>query len=246
MASKNKMITIKHLSKAFGDNIIFKDISLEIEKGELVSLIGFSGSGKSTLLKIIAGLEDADSGDIDIATKKLGMAFQYSALFDSLNIKDNIAFPLYFGDNAEKDIDENSVNKLVAEKLNLVGLNGIDDKFPSELSGGMKKRVSFARAIINDPELILYDEPTAGLDPVASTIVEDLIVTLQKRTNAAGIVVTHQPSTIKRASDRVVMIYGGSIVWGGTPEELFDNNNDNKFAKQFREGDTTGPMQVQN
>lgn len=238
------MISIKNLSKSFGDNEVFKNISLEVKEGELVCLIGFSGCGKSTLLKIIAGLETPSSGTIKIGSPRLGMAFQYSALFDSLTIEDNIAFPLVVGEHIKNPPPEAEIRKLVTNKLNLVGLSGIEQQYPSELSGGMKKRVSFARAIINDPEVILYDEPTAGLDPVASTIIEDIIIKLQKETKSSGIIVTHQQSTIKRACNRVIMLYDRGIVWEGTPKELFDEKNDNEFAKQFRDGAPQGPMLV--
>lgn len=238
------MIEIKNLRKTFGSNVIFKNFHLSLTKGENLALIGFSGCGKSTLLKMIAGLESYDSGSIRIESKKLGMAFQYSALFDSLSIRDNIVFPLIVGEDLKSRPDENSLNQLAAKKLSLVGLSGIENQYPSELSGGMKKRISLARAIVNDPEILLYDEPTAGLDPVASTIIEDLILKIQQETKAAGIIVTHQASTIKRTADRVIMIYEGSIVWEGKPRELFDDSNQNPFAKQFREGNASGPMLV--
>ncbi|MCE2929633.1 MAG: ATP-binding cassette domain-containing protein [Candidatus Caenarcaniphilales bacterium] len=238
------MIEITNLSKSFGSNKIFENINLTVKKGELVALVGFSGCGKSTLLKIIAGLEPKDSGEVKLSSNKLGMAFQYSALFDSLNVRDNIVFPLIIGEHIKKLPSEDELNAIAAQKLALVGLTGIESQFPSELSGGMKKRISFARAIVNDPEIILYDEPTAGLDPVASTIIEDLIVKIQKETKSAGIVVTHQASTIKRAVDRVVMLYDCSIVWQGSPKELFDSANSDPYAKQFRDGTVEGPMQV--
>lgn len=244
MTSSEPIIKIDGVSKYFGDNMVFENIDLEVKKGELLCLIGFSGCGKSTLLKMIAGLEEPSSGNIKINSNKLGMAFQYSALFDSLTVKENIAFPLMVGEHIKKLPNESKINKLVADKLELVGLPGIEDQYPSELSGGMKKRVSFARAIINDPELILYDEPTAGLDPVASTIIEDIIVKLQKETGSSGILVTHQQSTIKRSSNRVVLLYDGNIAWQGSPSELFDESYDNEYAKQFRKGSPEGPMLV--
>lgn len=243
MMGDQVMINIKNLKKGYGENQVLKNINLEIPKGESLAIIGFSGCGKSTLLKVIAGLEEADQGEIKLNSSKLGMSFQYSALFDSLSVRDNVAFPLCVGEHI-KAPKPDTINKLVSEKLALVGLQGIEEQFPSELSGGMKKRVSFARAIINDPEIILYDEPTAGLDPVASRIIEDLIVKLREKTGSTAIVVTHQPSTIKRSADRVALIYDGKVAWTGTPDELFDSNNNNEFAKQFREGNIEGPMQV--
>mgnify|MGYP003394013756 CR=1 FL=1 len=239
------MIKISKLSKSFDSNKILDNINLQVNKGEVLALIGFSGCGKSTLLKIVAGLEPADSGEIELDSEKVGMSFQYSALFDSMNIADNISFPLRVGKDIKVVVPEFEISRIVSERLSLVGLVGIEEKSPSELSGGMRKRVSFARAIVNDPEIILYDEPTAGLDPVASTVIEDLIVTLQNQTKAASILVTHQASTIKRACNRVAMLYDTHIVWEGTPEELFNTKNDNQYAKQFREGSIKGPMLIQ-
>jgi phospholipid/cholesterol/gamma-HCH transport system ATP-binding protein len=245
MSTNNQsMIEINNLSKSYGENLILNNINLNINKGSVLALIGFSGSGKSTMLKILAGLTPADSGQIKMYSNKIGMAFQYSALFDSMTVADNVIFPLIVGEDIKKIPDEKYLKELAIKKLQLVGLQGVEDLYPSELSGGMKKRVSFARAVINDPEIIFYDEPTAGLDPVASTIIEDLIVKLQQETSATSIVVTHQASTIKRTATEVAMLFNGNIVWTGTPRELFDTNNSNPFAKQFREGSLEGPMEI--
>ena len=161
-----------------------------------------------------------------------------------MNVTDNVIFPLVVGENIKSIPSDEYLQDLAIKKLQLVGLQGVEKLYPSELSGGMKKRVSFARAVINDPEIIFYDEPTAGLDPVASTIIEDLIVKLQKETSATSIVVTHQASTIKRTATQVAMLFNGKIVWNGTPKELFDESNSNPFAKQFREGSVAGPMEI--
>jgi phospholipid/cholesterol/gamma-HCH transport system ATP-binding protein len=238
------MIEIRNLYKSYGDNLVLNDINIDVPKGSILALIGFSGSGKSTLLKILAGLTPADSGQIKMYSNKIGMAFQYSALFDSMNVTDNVIFPLVVGENIKSIPSEEYLKELAIKKLQLVGLQGVEDLYPSELSGGMKKRVSFARAVINDPEIIFFDEPTAGLDPVASTIIEDLITKLQQETSATSIVVTHQASTIKRTATQVAMLFNGKIVWTGTPTELFDENNLNPFAKQFREGSVAGPMEI--
>jgi len=238
------MIEIRNLYKSYGDNLVLNDINIDVPKGSILALIGFSGSGKSTLLKILAGLTPADSGQIKMYSNKIGMAFQYSALFDSMNVTDNVIFPLVVGENIKSIPSDEYLKDLAIKKLQLVGLQGVENLYPSELSGGMKKRVSFARAVINDPEIIFYDEPTAGLDPVASTIIEDLIVKLQKETSATSIVVTHQASTIKRTATQVAMLFNGKIVWNGTPKELFDESNSNPFAKQFREGSVAGPMEI--
>jgi phospholipid/cholesterol/gamma-HCH transport system ATP-binding protein len=237
------MIKVEHVKKSYGENEVLKDISFTVARGEVVALIGFSGSGKSTALRIVAGLDKCDAGTVKLSSEKVSMSFQYSALFDSLSVRDNIAFPFEVGENL-KPLSLDVINKKVDDTLNLVGLPNTQDLFPAQLSGGMKKRVSFARAIIDDPEIILYDEPTAGLDPMASTVIEDLIVKLQHKMNAASVVVTHQCTTIKRTAQRVLMLYGGCLVWEGTPEELFNPKNDNPFAKQFREGSVEGPMSL--
>ncbi|NBV98174.1 MAG: ATP-binding cassette domain-containing protein [Proteobacteria bacterium] len=237
------MIKVEHVKKSYGENEILKDISFTVARGEVVALVGFSGSGKSTALRIVAGLDKCDAGTVKLSSEKVSMSFQYSALFDSLSVRDNIAFPFEVGENL-KPLSLDVINKKVDDTLNLVGLPNTQDLFPAQLSGGMKKRVSFARAIIDDPEIILYDEPTAGLDPMASTVIEDLIVKLQHKMNAASVVVTHQDTTIRRTAQRVLMLYGGCLVWEGTPEELFNPKNDNPFAKQFREGAVEGPMNL--
>jgi phospholipid/cholesterol/gamma-HCH transport system ATP-binding protein len=237
------MIKVEHVKKSYGENEVLKDISFTVARGEVVALVGFSGSGKSTALRIVAGLDKCDSGTVKLSSEKVSMSFQYSALFDSLSVRDNIAFPFEVGENL-KPLSLDVINKKVDDTLNLVGLPNTQDLFPAQLSGGMKKRVSFARAIIDDPEIILYDEPTAGLDPMASTVIEDLIVKLQHKMNAASVVVTHQDTTIRRTAQRVLMLYGGCLVWEGTPEELFNPKNDNLFAKQFREGAVEGPMNL--
>ena len=170
------------------------------------------------------------------------MVFQYSALFDSLNVYDNIAFALHERKELRKKYTEKEIRKIVAEKLELVGLKGIENKYPSELSGGMQKRVSFARAIVTEPQTILYDEPTAGLDPISSTLIEDYIVRLKEETNSASIVVTHQMSTVTRTANHVIMLYDGKIVFEGTPDDML--RQDNEYTKQFVTASLEGPMQM--
>ena len=197
-------IEVKNLIKSFGKNRVIDDLSFKVENGEILAIVGFSGSGKSTVLKLISGLISRDSGEI-ITTGDIAMVFQYSALIDSLDVYENISFALHERKDLRKKYTEKNIKEIVREKLSLVGLAGIESKFPSELSGGMQKRVSFARAIVTEPEIILYDEPTAGLDPMSSTLIEDYIVRLKQETNAASIVVTHQMSTITRTADKVLM-----------------------------------------
>lgn len=236
-------LEIKNLVKTFDNRKILNNISLKVENGQTLGVVGFSGSGKSTLLKIISGILYEDSGEIIYPeNSEIAMAFQYSALFDFLNVHDNIAFPLVERKEFRGKYTEDEISQIVAQKLKLVGLEGIEEKFPSELSGGMQKRVGFARAIVTNPNIILYDEPTAGLDPVTSTMIEDYIVQLKKELNAACIVVTHQLSTIKRAVDNVIMLYQGNIVFEGSVNELLYGNNE--YAKQFVSASIQGPMNI--
>ena len=202
-------IKVKNLTKIFDDRKVLDDISFEVADGETLAVVGFSGSGKSTVLKLICGLLEKDGGEIITSDGDIAMVFQYSALFDSLNVSDNISFALRERRELRNKYSEQELKKIVSNKLELVGLKGIERKFPSELSGGMQKRVSFARAIVTEPKTILYDEPTAGLDPISSTLIEDYIVRLQQETNAASIVVTPQMSTITRTANRLIMLYNG-------------------------------------
>ncbi|XP_078167053.1 non-intrinsic ABC protein 11 isoform X2 [Carex rostrata] len=260
------LIECRDVHKSFGDKHILKGVSLKIRHGEAVGIIGPSGTGKSTILKVIAGLLAPDKGDVLICGKKrlglvsdeeisglrIGLVFQSAALFDSLTVRENVGFLLY----EKSNMPENCIEKLVTETLAAVGLKGVEDRMPSELSGGMKKRVALARSIIYDntketiePEVILYDEPTAGLDPIASTVVEDLIRSvhingqdaLGKQGNIASyVVVTHQHSTIRRAVDRLLFLHEGKIVWEGMTNEFMTSTN--PIVKQFASGSLDGPI----
>lgn len=235
-------IEVRNLIKKFDDRVVINDISFKVADGEILAIVGFSGSGKSTVLKLISGLIPKDGGEIITSEGDIAMVFQYSALFDSLNVFDNISFALRERKDLRKKFTEKELKEIVAQKLELVGLQGIENKFPSELSGGMQKRVSFARAIVTKPNTILYDEPTAGLDPMSSTLIEDYIVSLKHEINAASIVVTHQMSTITRTADRVIMLYDGKIVFEGTTDELL--KQDNPYTKQFVTASLEGPMKM--
>ncbi len=236
-------IEVKNLYKNFGEKTVINDVSFKVNDGETLAIVGFSGSGKSTILKLISGLAEKDSGEIITSEGDIAMVFQYSALFDSLDVADNISFALRERRDLRNKYTENEIRDIVAQKLELVGLKGIENLFPSELSGGMQKRVSFARAIVTNPNTILYDEPTAGLDPISSTLIEDYIVRLKQETNAASIVVTHQMSTITRTADRVIMLYDGKIVFEGTPDELL--RQETEYTKQFVTASLEGPMKIQ-
>jgi phospholipid/cholesterol/gamma-HCH transport system ATP-binding protein len=229
-AKPDNVIEIKALYKSFGDKKVINGVDLNIKKGELLAIIGPSGCGKSTILRLIIGLFEPTSGEIlvngrDIAKldkdelvnvrKNIGMVFQSSALFDSLTVGDNVAFGL----NERKDITDVRIKEIIQEKLKLVGLDGAEDLMPSELSGGMQKRVSLARALATDPEIILYDEPTTGLDPITSNAIEDLILDVQHKLKTTSIVVTHQLSTVYKIADRIVMMHNGKMIEAGTPDE---------------------------
>ena len=235
-------IEVKNLVKIFDEKRVIDDVSFKVEDGETLAIVGFSGSGKSTILKLICGLIEKDSGEIITSEGDIAMVFQYSALFDSLNVADNISFALRERRELRNKYSEQELKDIVAQKLELVGLKGIEKKFPSELSGGMQKRVSFARAIVTEPKTILYDEPTAGLDPISSTVIEDYIVRLKEETNAASIVVTHEMSTITRTANKLIMLYDGKIVFAGTPQEML--RQDNEYTKQFVTASLEGPMKM--
>lgn len=235
-------ITVKNLNKSFDSKKVIDDVSFNVKDGEVLAIVGFSGSGKSTILKLICNLINPDSGIIETSVGDIAMVFQYSALFDSLNVFNNIAFALKERKEFRKKFNQKQLEEIVGQKLKMVGLEGIERKFPSELSGGMQKRVSFARAIVTEPKTILYDEPTSGLDPISSTLIEDYIVRLKEETKASSIVVTHQMSTIQRTADRIIMLYQGKVVFEGTPKEMLSSSNE--YARQFVSASLEGPMQM--
>lgn len=235
-------IVVKNLVKSFADKVILDDISFNVEDGEVLAIVGFSGSGKSTVLKLICELISQDRGVIEKSIGDVSMVFQYSALFDSLNVFNNIAFALIERKEFRNKFTQKQLEDIVAQKLKLVGLEGVEKKFPSELSGGMQKRVSFARAIVTEPKTILYDEPTSGLDPISSTLIEDYIVRVKEETKASSIVVTHQMSTIQRTADKLIMLYDGKIVYAGTPKEMLSSTNE--YARQFVSASLDGPMKM--
>ena len=235
-------IEVKNLTKSFKDKKVLDDVSFKVEDGEILAVVGLSGAGKSTVLKLICGLTKPDSGEIIVSEGDIAMVFQYSALFDSLNVYENIAFALKERKEFKKKYTEDEIKEIVAKNLKTVGLEGIENKMPHELSGGMQKRVSFARAIVTNPATILYDEPTAGVDPVSSTIIEDYIVRLRDELNATSIIVTHQLSTIKRCADKVIMLYNEKIVYCGTPQDMIEGGNE--YTKQFVNASIDGPMKA--
>lgn len=230
------VVEFKEVYKAFWPKIILNGVSFTINKGEILAVIGPSGAGKSTILKLVSGLIEPDSGEVIVSSTKKGMAFQFGALLNFLNVKENIALPL----RKKTQLSEDEINQKVKEALENVGLEGTEYLFPAELSGGMQKRVSFARAVVTNPDIILYDEPTSGLDPMTTTMIVNDICEIKKRISAASIVVTHDLKTIEQAADKIILLYSGNIVYKGTPQQLRDSNN--PFAIQFANGYCEGPM----
>lgn len=228
-------VKVEGLKKSFDGRQVLKDISFEVYPGETLGIIGPSGCGKSTILKLLCGLIEADAGRITTASEQLGLVFQGSALLNSLSVRENLRLALR---NTKMSRDQQDVQ--IEKTLTLVGLGGHIDHFPSELSGGQQKRVSFARAVVNNPLIILYDEPTTGLDPVMSTIIEDYMIGLERELHAASIVVTHQLSTWTRTADRVILMHAGEVVWQGKPDEALSSND--PHIKQFATASREGPM----
>ena len=238
------MIRLKNVSKRFGEKVALKDISLTIEKGETIAIIGGSGSGKSTLLRLMIGLDRPSGGEIHIGGDnitamsenvldrvrlRMGMVFQYSALCDSMSVGENVAFGLR--EHTDKGDDE--IRHIVAEKLELVGLPGVEEMMPQELSGGMKKRVGLARAIATDPEIIFYDEPSSGLDPIMTAKIDELIIDMQRKLDVTSVVVTHDMVSESRIADRIAMIYDGELIAVDTVER-FQNIADERVQAFFR------------
>ena len=228
--SQGPLIRLEDIHLYFGERKILQGVDMVFEPGRNNVVIGPSGSGKSTILRLVSGLlkptrgriwvDDQDittlsRAELDAYRLRMGFLFQYSALFDSMSVAENVAFPIT--EHERRPADE--LARIVAEKLAIVNLPGTEALYPANLSGGMQKRVSLARAIARDPSVILYDEPTAGLDPVTSTVIEDLIAKLTADTRATTVVVTHQPSTIDRG-DIVYMLFGGKVAGFGTPDQM--------------------------
>jgi phospholipid/cholesterol/gamma-HCH transport system ATP-binding protein len=232
------VIEFRNITKTFGNRVILDNINFTVDKQEILAVIGHSGVGKSTILKLVSGLIDQDDGEIILSSTKKGMAFQFAALLNFLTVKENIALPL----RKKTQLSDIEIDKKVHDALENVGLLGTENLYPPELSGGMQKRVSFARAVVNEPDIILYDEPTSGLDPMTSTMIINDICHLKKKLPAAGIIVTHDMATIDKAADKVVLLYEGQLVFNGKPCEMKDSNN--PFGIQFATGSCEGPMKV--
>lgn len=237
------MIEIKNLHKSFNSNKVLQGVNLEIETGETIVIIGRSGCGKSVLIKHIVGLLYPDEGFVKVEgqrvdelsfkelyklRRKFGFLFQGSALFDSMTVEENIALPLV---ESGRNYSRFEIDKKIEEKLELVGMRGVQKLKPAELSGGMKKRVGLARALITDPDYIFYDEPTTGLDPIMSDSIDGLIKELTDKLNATSVVVTHDMYSVKNVANQVAMMHEGKIYFVGTPAELLSSND--KIIKEF-------------
>jgi phospholipid/cholesterol/gamma-HCH transport system ATP-binding protein len=247
------MIQLEGVRKSFNKQRVLDGCTLHVRKGETVVIIGRSGSGKSVLLRHLIGLMRPDAGQIQIEGEntsafderdwqrvrtRFGMLFQNAALFDSLNVWENVGLGLL----EHTDLREYEIREIAEAKLELVGLSGISEMRPSELSGGMKKRVALARAIARDPEVILYDEPTTGLDPITCALINELIVRLRERLKVTAVAVTHDMTSAYKIADRICMLHDGRIIGEGTPDEI--RTSDNPYIRQFIRGEAHGPIDV--
>ena len=255
MNTASNKISIRNLHKAFGHKIVLNGVDLDIAEGESLVVIGGSGTGKSVLIKCIQGLIVPDEGSMEVNGKetvgvdrkkaekmysKMGMLFQGGALFDSLTVWENVAFGLLENEHMpRKQAKEEAV-----KYLHQVGLGAdIADLSPSELSGGMQKRVGLARAIATHPEIIFFDEPTTGLDPIMADVINDLIIDSVKKIGASALTITHDMASARKIADRIAMLYHGKIIWQGTVEEL--DKTDNPYVLQFVHGSSQGPIKVE-
>jgi phospholipid/cholesterol/gamma-HCH transport system ATP-binding protein len=240
--NKNYIIELKNVHKSFDSKQVHTGVNLSIRSGENITVLGGSGSGKSVLLKEIIGLIKPDEGEVVIENeniipmdeselvhvrKKMGMLFQGAALFDSLTVAENIAYPLREGNSHS----EEEINEIISTNLELVGLPGIEDKLPSDLSGGMKKRVGLARAMAMNPKILLYDEPTTGLDPPNISRINHLIRNMQRQFGITGVIITHDVKSALEISDRIAFLYNGRIIFEGTVNEA--QNTDIEVLNDF-------------
>lgn len=237
---KPVQIELKNIHKAFGKKVILNGLDLTVHRGESVVIIGGSGTGKSVTLKCILGLLKPDKGEIKFNGQQIGMLFQSAALFDSLSVWENVSFAVL----QQKGMTREKAKKIAIEKLAEVGLKPeVADAYPADLSGGMKKRVGLARAIATKPDTLFFDEPTTGLDPIMSDVINDLIVNSVKKLGATALTITHDMTSAKKIADRIAMLYEGKIIWVGTVKEL--EKTDNPYVRQFVAGSSKGPIRME-
>jgi len=249
--TEHYLIELHEVHKSFGANHVLRGVNLSICPGESLVVIGGSGSGKSVLIKCIIGIINPERGTIFVAgqdtgslsekelyqlRKKFGMLFQAGALFDSMKVWENVAFGLL----QHTHLGEKEARKRATEKLNLLGLYGIEDAMPSALSGGMRKRVSLARAIAMEPEILLYDEPTTGLDPIRADAINELILVMREKIRVTSITITHDMVSAYKIADRIAMLYQGTIIEVGTPDAI--KSSGNPVVQQFIQGKAEGPI----
>ncbi len=246
-------IRVENLRKSFGEKVVLDRIDLSIAEGESLVIIGSSGTGKSVLLKHLIGLIAPDSGKIYVdgldfwalsdkertaVRKKFGMSFQEGALFDSMSVFDNVAFPL-----RRSGRPPHEVRKRVRECLDMVHLPNVEDKRPSELSGGMRRRVGFARAIAHQPEILLFDEPNTGLDPIMTDVIDEVILELKERLDPTIATITHHMASARKIGDRIALLHAGKIIYEAPPDEFL--RSDHPAVRQFVEGRAEGPLTVE-
>lgn len=249
--SETPLVHLENIVLRFGDKTVLDGIDLKIFSGDRLVVLGQSGGGKSTMLRLILGILKPTSGRVryrhlevqklsrsrlNRLRSRIGMVYQYSALISSMTVRENLALPLEeLGSKSRKQIDE-----LIKENLETVGMSGTEESIPSELSGGMRKRVSLARALMMGPELILFDEPSAGLDPVISSVIDELIVSLTEKMNTTSVIVTHEMESAFKIATRMAMLYQGKIIQEGSPDQL--RTSSNPVVHQFVTGTTEGPI----
>ena len=246
-------IRVVNLHKSFAEHEVLSGVHLEIRQGESMVVIGGSGTGKTVLIRCIIGLVQPDEGEIYVdgteitslneremneIRKRFGMLFQGGALFDSLTVWENVGFGL----RQHTRLREEEIRRIVSEKLGLLGLRNIEDLMPAELSGGMKKRVSLARAIAMEPEILLYDEPTTGIDPMMADAINELIIRMREKLNVTSIAITHDMTSAYKIADRIAMLYQGKIIEVGTPEEIKSSRS--PIVQQFIQGRSEGPIKI--
>jgi phospholipid/cholesterol/gamma-HCH transport system ATP-binding protein len=252
--SSDLKIKVRGLKKRFGANVVLDGVDLDVPRGQSLVVIGGSGTGKSVMIKCILGLMKPDAGSIEIdgeevvgmsavdrerVMKKFGMLFQGAALFDSLPVWENVAFGLISG----RGMGRKEAKEIALRKLSAVGLQPeVGELFPAELSGGMQKRVGLARAIAAEPEIIFFDEPTTGLDPIMAQVINELIVTCVEMVGATALSITHDMHSLREIGDNAAMIYQGKIVWSGAAKDI--DNSGNPYVEQFVKGKAEGPIRM--